>query len=386
MYEPFNRLINNKTAIDACGVYSVSMACNVQIQMYWPQIFKSDPQKEYMSYLYNKENPKFRLSLLWANTKESTRKRFQHQPFKANHFCLLAKGNLTINRTSPIENDEDEEEETSSSSSNWEPPELANDEGDDAMQPEEKGLDIVADQFEAKGDEQYEEEVLHERDDQSKAQKKEEKQSASNKTKVNKPHRPNDHTGVSTTEQFEFGGRKFRMWYVVKKIAEEATTVLDDMKSYAAQDKHGQIFVLSFKGNRNRLQEKKPLQWHCFDGQWLGNRINYQVFIRPNKDEPYKQDKTLTYDKDFLYVIFNSGEREGQRVPPEVDTDALVLGRIDSYSKADPRYKRKITAFFSTAPEDEVLLDRMVYEYWGQFPGYIPYGNTKVCMIHKHKS
>ena len=364
MYEPFNRLINNNTAIDACGVYSVCMACEIQVQMYWPQICKTDPQKEYMTFLYNVASPQFRLSLLWANTKESTRKRFQHQPFKANHFSLLAKGNLTINRTTPIENNEDEEEkESTSSSSNWDPTETPADHSDsEAMQLEEKDSASGSDQFGELEEKQSEE-----------AQQMDKKTTG----KVNKPHRPIDYERVSTTEQC--GGEKFRRWNTLVSIAKDATSVLADMRQHAATNKHGQSFVVCFKENRKKLLNKEALTWHCYDGQWLGNRINYQVFIRGDKDEPYKQDKTLTFDKDLLYVVFKVGERKGQRVPPEIDTDALVLARVDGYSKADPRYKRKITAFFSTAPEDEVLLDRMVYEYWGDFPGYISYGNTKVC-------
>ena len=91
-------MVTEKEAIDACGVYSVSSACDIQIQVHWPRIWEQDQQEKYMNHVYNPENPRFYACLLWANSKHSSKKRFQTKLFVGNHFTLVTNANFTLNR------------------------------------------------------------------------------------------------------------------------------------------------------------------------------------------------------------------------------------------------------------------------------------------------
>ena len=194
-----------------------------------------------------------------------------------------------------------------------------------------------------------------------------------------KAPRPIDYENVTSDE---LSGTKFRHWQVLRKEALSAKEedVLPNMKADAARNKHGEMFVVDFKPNRRRLEKGDRLRWVDFDGQHISGTPYFQVFIRENKEGEYKIDKTLTFDKDLMHII---SDDTGEPIPPEIEAEALVLYRVYSSLKADKRCKRKITSFFVAPPEEKILLERMVYEYWGEFPGYISYGNTKVNVILK---
>ena len=351
-FVPFERLVTEKHAIDACGVYSVAMACDIQIQTHWPKIWEKDQQENYMNSVFNLETPRFYASLLWANVKHSSKKRFQTRLFAANHFTLLTNVNFTINRLNKDEGDERAPEE--------ETVEEAKDETSVTKQ-EEKSISLASGESLKANDEKEEEQG---------------KQESEQRGRLVKAPRPIAYEDVTSDDQ---SGTKFRHWRILREEAlqTQEQDVLPNMKGHAATDKHGKVFVLDAKSNRRKLLNKNRLHWGDFEGQYINGKPNIQVFIRENKDEEYKQDKTLTFDKDLLHIIYKDN---GQPIPPEIEADALVLHRYDSFLKADRRCKRKITAFFAAPPEEKILLDRMVYEYWGKFPGYIPYGNTKVHM------
>ena len=393
------------------------------MKIYWPTFIAKDKQCDLYSHNYNEENGTFQVEILWANTMKA--KKCLEKSFTANHFTLLAEENMVINRLKKLEIQADEEPEVIDILDDDSNSKLQNKDEEIVIPPaddtepdvenlnQESGVENldqvpgVENLDQESGMENLDQKTGMENLDQTspvgaKYDSLNEKQTSAAKTDgidkgtidvQSEPlHEQNsneeesdqlsDAQGELIMVEPKFVAKhRFRDWYeVLEKALAAKEGEFTDLKKVMGIGKHGEIYVVDWSDNCNRLKDGKPLKWSDFEGQWNGkvSKGIWQIFARESDDEELHLKKKYSYDKDKKEIYVRKTNPR-QTVSQKFYLNALVIYRYKSYHGKDVNYQRNITIFLHVpSGMDAKILKRAVYEYMGNPPGFKPHKNRKV--------